>query len=102
VLTEEASRTLEGLIRSVRDMIDATAGPLLEAWQWRKTNPIALSQPREQWPAGLSTASTGFVGYAPGSATYSPSQWTSHPAFGRRLKTAALDDTSRSQWTTFD
>lgn len=102
VLTEEAPRTLEGLIRSTRDLVDSASAVLLDAWQWRRANPGALSQPREQWPAGVSTTSTGFVGYAPGTASYSPSQWMSHPAVLRRLRTAALDDATRPQWATFD
>jgi hypothetical protein len=102
VLTEEAPRTLEGLIRSTRDLIDSASAVLLDVWQWRRANPGALSQPRAQWPAGISTTSTGFNGYAPGTAAYSPSQWMSHPAVLRRLRTAALDDATRSQWATFD
>jgi hypothetical protein len=102
VLTEEAPRTLAGLIRSVRDLINLAAAGLLDGWQWRRTNPEALSQPREQWPAGVSTASTGFGGYAPGTTQYAPSAWMSHPAVLRRLRTAALDDASRPQWASFD
>lgn len=102
VLTEDAPRTLEGLIRSVRDLIDSTAASLVNVWQWRRANPGALSQPPEQWRDGVSTISTGFGGYAPGTAAYSPSAWMSHPAVLRRLRTAALDDATRSAWTDFD
>jgi hypothetical protein len=58
--------------------------------------------PREQWPAGVSTTTTGFVGYTPGSAAYSPASWMSHPVVLRRLRTAALDDATRPAWMTFD
>lgn len=102
VLTEDAPRTLEGLIESTRTLVDSAAVELHEVWQWRRANPAAISQPAEQWPAGLSTATTGFTGYAPGTATYSPSSWMSHPAVVKRLRTAALDDAARPAWNGFD
>jgi hypothetical protein len=102
VLLEDAPRTLEGLIGSTRTLIDSAASALHDVWQWRKANPAAISQPADQWRAGLSTATSGFTGYAPGTATYSPSSWMSHRAVVKRLKTAALDDAARPAWNGFD
>lgn len=102
VLTEDASRTLAGLIESTRVLIDSVASRLHEIWTWRKANPAVIVQPQEQWPDGLSTESTGFTGYAQGTVTYSPSSWSSHPTVVRRLRTAALDDATRLAWETFD
>lgn len=102
VLTEDAPKTLAGLIGSTRRLVDSVASVLDDVWQWRKANPEAIRQPVEQWPAGLSATSTGFAGYAPGTAAYSPSSWMSHPAVVRRLRTAALDDAARPAWDGFD
>jgi hypothetical protein len=102
VLTEDASQTLEGLIRSVRYTTEATAALLVELWHWRRANPSALLQPTEQWKDGLSTASTGFDGYAPGSFKYEPGMLISHPLVAKRLRSAALDDKYRPEWQAFD
>jgi hypothetical protein len=41
VLTEEAERTLAGLIDSTKTMLESTAEELLHVWEWRRTNPQA-------------------------------------------------------------
>jgi len=102
VLTEDADQTLRGLFESTKLLIEDIAHALLEVWNWRRTHPSSLTQPREQWPGGLSAKSTGFPGYAPGSYQYTPNLGMTHPVIARRMTAAALYDKSRSQWETFD
>lgn len=102
VLTEDAEQTLSGLVASTRLLIDRMGEALLEVWCWRRLHPDKLQQPKTQWPDGASTYSLGFSGYAPGSFSYSPSQFMTHPVVVRRMRAAALDDKTRSQWPTFD
>jgi hypothetical protein len=102
VLTEEAPRTLEGVLVSAREFIEATAVILLDGWRQRRTNPEILQQPREQWPDGSSSESTGFMGYAPGTLPYDPRLFHSHVTLAQRMRAAALDDSQRPAWATFD
>ncbi len=102
VLTEDAEQTLGGLLKSTRELVDTIAGELLELWKWRKANPHKLPQPAAQWPNGVSTESTSFAGYAPGSFNYSPTMMMTHPVVVHRMRAAALDDKARPQWKDFD
>jgi hypothetical protein len=102
ILTEDAEQTLTGLIRSAAKFAEGTGAALLGLWNWRRDNPTALLQPAAQWPLGASMATTGFAGYAPGSYTYTPSMFMSHPVVLKRLRAAALDDRSRPQWDSFE
>lgn len=102
VLTEDAEQTLGGLLRSAVSLVDSSARALLNLWIWRREHPEALSQPREQWANGIAPAADVFRGYAEGSAAYSPTAFMSHPVVVRRLRAAALDDTARPRWATFD
>lgn len=102
VLTEDAHDTLSGVIQSTRTLINRCGVELLELWNWRRAHRESVPQPARQWPHGVSTASLGFVGYRPGSLSYSPTLFTSHPVFGQRLRAAALDDRARGQWNDFD
>lgn len=102
VLTEDAMQTLDGLVSSVRTLVDNTGRELHDFWHWRRAHPDALAQPKSQWPSGPSVKSVGFNGYAPGSFPYTPTQLMSHPLVLRRIRAAALDDQARSQWNDFD
>jgi hypothetical protein len=102
VLTESDDQTLRGLVESTRSLVEAIGRELEEVWNWRRTHPDNLPQPKMQWPKGASTDSTGFLGYAPGSFHYSPGTFTTHPVVFQRMRAAALDDQSRLQWRTFD
>lgn len=102
VLTENAGQTIAGVLRSAVTLIDATAAELVTCWAQRRTNPALLTQPRDQWPAGPSTDSTGFPGYAPGSLPYDPTDTVSDPSTLRRLRASALLDDIRGLWTSFD
>jgi hypothetical protein len=101
-LSEEAARTLQGLIDSTKALIESTAQDLLDLWQWRRAHPASLSKPLAQWPNGRSTQSTGFNGYAPATLKLAPGMAMVHPIAVRRFHAAALDDPSRPQWATFD
>jgi hypothetical protein len=106
VLTEDVRQTLAGAMGSVRTLIEALAEQLIAAWDWRKTNPDALHQPRAQWPRTGEEARAGrqhpFVGYAPGTHRYEPGQLMSHPRTVRKMAAAALFDHQRHQWPNFD
>lgn len=102
VLTEDADVTLESLVRSTVQLVEVTARALTSLWAWRRANPQALAQPREQWPDGVAPAQDAFRGYAEGTVAFSPTSWMSHPTVLRRLRAAALDDAARPAWNTFD
>jgi hypothetical protein len=102
VLHEDGQRTLQGLVKSTADLVEIVAMDLLEVWRWRRAHATDLRQPADQWPKGASTKSTLFTGYAPGSIRVNPDKGSIHPVNVRRLRVAALDDSARPQWTTFD
>jgi hypothetical protein len=102
VLTEDSEQTLEGLLESTKTLVNGVSRALLEMWRWRRANPAALPQPREQWPQGVSTESVRFLGYAPGAYPYNPNMFMTHPDIVHRLRVAALSDDARDQWVGFD
>jgi hypothetical protein len=102
VLSEEAERTLQGLISSTKALLETTAKDLVELWHWRRDHPGSLRQPVAQWRDGRSTQSSGFNGYAPGTLELTPHMAMVHPVVERRFRSAALDDPARPQWATFD
>jgi hypothetical protein len=102
VLTEDSRLTLNGLLKSNERLIETVAAKLVELWQWRRENPNGLLQPREQWPQGRSARSTGFGGYAPGTIPVQPTSATISSVDARRMHAAALADSQRTQWATFD
>lgn len=102
VLHEDSRQTLEGLMRSTIDLTEGTAEYMRELWRWRRANPAEIPQPRDQWPNGPSTQSTGFDGYQPNQLVFNPQVGMMHPVTARRFRAAALDDAARPQWTTFD
>src|SRR3989442_1078984 len=102
VLTESAAMTLLGVLESTLRLIGEGGRLLLDVWRTRRGNPALLPQPREQWPAGPSTATAGFEGYAPGSMPYDPTQLRSDATLVRRMMGAALGDAARGAWANFD
>ncbi len=102
VLTESAAMTLSGVLESTLRLIGQGGALLLDFWQTRRASPTLLRQPREQWPAGASTAAAGFDGYAPGSIPYNPTQLRSDATLVRRMMAASLGDAARGAWATFD
>lgn len=102
VLTEDSTRTIEGVIRSAHTLVENAAELLLEVWRWRRRNPAELVQPREQWPNGPAPQETVFRGYAEGTRPYDPNLLTGHPVLLKRMRAASLPDPVRNQWRTFD
>jgi hypothetical protein len=102
VLTESAAMTLAGVLESTLRLIGEGGSLLLDSWRTRRANPVLLPQPPEQWPAGASTATAGFLGYAPGSIPYNPTQLRSDEILVRRMMAASLGDAARGAWTNFD
>jgi hypothetical protein len=102
VLTESAAVTLSGVLESTLRLIEQGATLLFDFWQTRRAAPTLLRQPREQWPAGASTAAAGFDGYAPDSIPYNPMQLRSDALLVRRMVAASLGDAARGAWATFD
>jgi len=102
VLTESAAMTLLGVLESTLRLIGEGGRLLLDVWRTRRGNPVLLPQPREQWPAGPSTATAGFEGYAPGSMPYDPTQLRSDATLIRRMTGASLGDVARGAWANFD
>ncbi len=102
VLTEDSKVTLEGVMGSVRALSETTAASLVQIWRRRRGEPALLTQPKEQWPQGRSTASRGFAGYKPGTVPFNVDWLASNPTFVKRLKVAALDTRARKKWETFD
>jgi hypothetical protein len=102
VLTESAGTTLLGVLESTLRLIGGGGDLLVEVWRTRRENPALLIQPREQWPDGPSTVTTGFDGYAPGSMLYAPEQIRTDLTLVRRMTAASLGDAALSAWTHFD
>jgi len=61
-----------------------------------------LIQPAAQWPQGLSHVLSGFDGYQAGSVPYPPTQAHVNRDIERQFRTAALDDSTRTRWASFD
>jgi hypothetical protein len=102
VLHEDEQQTLEGLVNSTGNLLEMVATELFELWRWRRAHAADLRQPADQWPEVASTESRLFNGYAPGSINFNPDNGSIHPITARRLRAAALDDSTRPQWMTFD
>ena len=102
VLTESAETTLLGVLKSTLQFIGASGVLLLDLWRTRRASPGLLLQPREQWPDGPSSATAGFMGYAPDSIPYTPSSLTSDSILFRRMTAASLGDAARPAWEHFD
>jgi hypothetical protein len=102
VLTESAAMTLLGVLERTLRLIGEGGGLLLDVWRTRRGNPALLPQPREQWPAGPSTVTAGFEGYAPGSMPYNPTHLRTDATLVRRMMAASLGDAARGAWATFD
>ena len=101
VLTESATTTLAGLLATVVRVAEESGRLLLDLWHTRRARPDILRQPAAQWPQGVASVSTQFRGFAPGSLTYDPRVFYSHPAMSRRMRAAALDDDHRGRWSSF-
>jgi hypothetical protein len=80
VLTETARDTLEGVLASSLRLAIDVGTELLTLWRRRRSDPKLLLQPRKQWEHGVSTQTTGFQGYRPGSETYDPKALIANPA----------------------
>lgn len=102
VLTESAAMTLLGVLESTLRLIGEGGALLLDFWRARRANVALLLQPREQWPAGASTATAGFGGYAPETMPYNPTQLRSDEILIRRMTAASLGDAARGAWANFD
>jgi hypothetical protein len=102
VLTEGAGATIRGVLDSTLEVVRGGAALLLDIWRTRRASPTLLLQPREQWLNGVSSESTGFEGYAPGSVPYNPTSITVDPIMIQRLKCASLGDAARPAWAAFD
>ena len=102
VLTESAATTLLGALESTLRLFEDGATLLRDLWRARRADPALLLQPREQWPDGPSSATTGFPGYAPDSVPYNPTQLRSDEVLIRRMSSASLGDAARGAWARFD
>ncbi len=103
LLTEDARETLVGVLDSTKRFVEKVAGKLLVVWAWRKENPNAIPQPKEQWPKIDAVGVPSFRGYRPDSVPLDDhASMTMHPDLAHRFKSAALDDGSRAQWANFD
>jgi hypothetical protein len=102
VLTEVAEMTVLGALASTRQLVDWLGVLVSDFVEWRRQNPGQLIQPPQQWPNGPSDAKADFQGYHPGSLNFDPTIMVSGPVVLQRLRSAALDDSARPSWATFD
>lgn len=102
-LSEHADDTLDGVYKSLRELIEATMDRLLDTWRHRRGNPGRIPQPlHDQWPDVTAGPATGFGGYHPHSVQLPPAGVIAlNPADARRLVAAAVDDANRQRWQTF-
>ncbi len=101
LLTESCWETLEAATRSVWSVIENGSAALHACWVARRSSPESPSQPRQQWPTTEGRTPV-FEGYAPGTVPFDATEFRTHPDFGRRMKAAALEDSTRGSWTSFD
>jgi hypothetical protein len=98
-LSEHASETVHGILKSAVFLIDGIAEQLCVLWEDRKNDPQLLAQPPEQWPKTSVPDPTRFAGYAPELSTVN--QITGNDTLVRRLSCAAIADAQRHRWDTF-
>jgi hypothetical protein len=101
ITAKEARRTLGEMVPKVGASEEVSIS-LVEVWRKRRAAPSLLTQPKEQWPNGRSSATRGFAGYKPGTIPFQVDAMVSDETFGRRLKTAAVNDDARKKWDKFD
>lgn len=62
-LLEEPLLIIEGLLKSVSDVVEATVSRASALWNRREANPRLLVQPGGQWPRVLEEPQLSFPGY---------------------------------------
>jgi len=102
VLTESAATTLRGVLESTLRLTGNGGALLLNLWRIRRGTPTLLLQPKEQWPHGASSATSGFRGYEPDSVPFNPNQLRVDQVFVRRTTAASLGDAKEADWAKFD
>jgi len=102
VLTEHAEATMRGALESCAFLVRKACSELEGAWKTRKANPSLLNQPRQNWPGGYPSSSTGFGGYRPETLPNDATLIVSQLDTERQFKSAALSDDLRHRWNTFD
>ena len=90
MLGESAPRTIQGIIGSLKTLIELTGETLLNRLRERERADGSVSQPREQWPNRDYSNSTDFAGYDPRSKPPSLENIVGvvHPVTARRIVSA--------------
>ena len=90
LLWENIGTTLEGVIKSTSDLVEAVAEELCDIWNWRCQHSKAIVQPKEQWKKPASASQ--FLGYKPGefSLNFSNIEAQMHPTLIGRLRAAGI------------
>lgn len=96
LLTEDASVTVERLIRSTTLLIEDVAGLAQAEWLRRRTVGEVQLRTARQWPVVGTTIHT-FAGFAPGSVRPTPDAMMTNSRMSHRLRAAALFDPDRER-----
>ena len=99
-LRERAEETLRRALGAVTRLAARTCEHLLPVWRARRADPAALPQPMRQWDRIPMLDPSGFEGFLPGSFELQPDVMVGGPDIQRRMRVAAIDDSSRHLWRT--
>ncbi len=99
LLSESATTTANGILRSAERLIAEASKLLIDVWRERRSQPALIKQPAvKQWPNLEPDDLTHFAGYDPGSLSVDPSALMSNESLMRRFQAASLMDNQIDRW----
>jgi hypothetical protein len=96
LLREDAEKTLNGVFKSTRDLLEAVSERLVSVWQERRNNPSLIEQPATQWKPNMKPCN--FTGYDQTAEPLNLGGMTGNPVLFHRMLSAATMDHQRSVW----
>jgi hypothetical protein len=97
LLNEDAEKTLTGVFRSTRDLLEAVCERLVSIWQERRNNPSLILQPASQWKPNMKPCN--FAGYNQAAESINASGLTGNPVLlHRMIASATVDQYRYSVW----
>jgi hypothetical protein len=96
VLREDAEKTLGGVFKSTRDLLEAVCERLVSIWQERRNDSSLIEQPPSQWKPNMKVCN--FSGYDQLAEPLDVSGMTGNPVLFQRMLAAATMDHQRHVW----
>jgi len=97
MLNEDAAVTLEGIVKSSRDLLEVACERLVSLWNERRKEPALIPQPISQW--NTTAKKCAFRGYKPETPPLPMQVFITNPNFYRRMLASSMDDAHRSLWS---